>query len=113
MSSMTLELPETLRRRLEVQAQDEGVSLSQFILYTLAQQASIAYYVHPVSPETQQQEQEAFARLLSRVPAATDEEMEKFLAEREPSEPEPGLSPEIIARLQERIRSKSAASNKS
>jgi hypothetical protein len=106
MNRVILELPETLHRQLEAQARNEGVSLSQYILYALTRQASFAYYVQPVSAEVRQQEREAFARLIESSPAATNEEMARFLREREPVEPEAELSPEAVAQLQRRIQDK-------
>ncbi len=110
MSVLTLELPETLYQQLESQAQSEGVSLAQFVLSKLTRQESFHYRVEAIPPEIQEQEREAFARLLESAPAATDEEMAQFLAEREPVEPEPELSPEVIARLRQRWQSKGASS---
>lgn len=106
MSSFTLELPDTLHRQLEALARNEGVSLAQYVIYAPTRQASFAYQMQAVWPEVQREEREALARLLSRVPAATDEEMAHFLVTREPVEPEPGLTPEIVARLRARMQSK-------
>lgn len=106
MSSFTLELPDTLHRQLEALARSEGVSLAQYVIYALTRQASFAYQVQAVSPEVQREEREAFARLLARAPAATDEEMAHFLATREPVEADPELTPEIVARMRARMQSK-------
>ncbi|MCB0211709.1 MAG: hypothetical protein KDJ52_20390 [Anaerolineae bacterium] len=46
----------------------------------------------------------AYEAVLSRLgPEATDEEVERYLSEREQVEPEAGLEPEAIIRLKERI----------
>lgn len=106
MSSLTLELPETLHRQLETLARNEGVSLAQYVMYALTRQASFAYQVQAVSPEIQQQEREEFARLLASLRGGSEEEVDQILAEREPSEPESALPPDVIARLRARMQSK-------
>ena len=108
MSVLTLELPDTLYQQLEAEAHSEGVSLAQFVLSKLTRQESFHYRVEALPPEVQEQEREAFAHLMGSVPPATHEEMEQFLAEREPVEPEPDLSPEVVARLRQRWQSRRA-----
>ncbi len=56
-------------------------------------------------PQKQVSEQyKAFEALLSRLgKEASDEEIEQYLSEREPVEPEAGLKPEALARFKERI----------
>ena len=53
MSRLTLRLPETLHQQLSEQANREGISLNQYIVYALTRQA--AYTVHPVSDTDWQQ----------------------------------------------------------
>jgi hypothetical protein len=111
MSVLTLELPDTLYQQLEAQARSEGTPLAQFVLTKLIPQESFHYHVEAIPAEVQEQEREAFARLMGSAPPATDEEMKRFLAEREPVEPEPDLSPEVVARLRQRWQSKDASSS--
>ena len=49
MSRLTLRLPETLHRHLEILARREQISLNQYIVYALTRQSTLAYYVqaHP------------------------------------------------------------------
>ena len=110
MSVLTLELPDTLYQQLEAQARSEGLSLSQFVVSKLTR-SSLQYRVETIPTDIQQQEREAFARLMTSAPAATDEEMKKFLASREPAESEPDLSPEAVTNLRQRWQNKQAAAH--
>jgi hypothetical protein len=102
-SRVTLQLPETLHRHLVSQAQREGVSLQQYILYTLTRQLAHSYTVHIVSEEAVAQQQTQFAALLAELGQADPAALTTALAAREPSTPEPDLTPDVIARLQERL----------
>ena len=59
MSRLTLRLPESLHRRLAAQAEREGISLNQYIVYSLTRESTLA------SIDGQRAE---FDRLLSRYP---------------------------------------------
>jgi hypothetical protein len=103
MSQLTVELPETLHHQLESLAQTEGVSLSQYVLFALTRQATLSYTVRSV-PETEiAQQRTAFATLLNNLGQASFSEIEKVMQEREIVEPEIGLTPEVVKRLQNRI----------
>lgn len=121
MGRFTLRIPKTLHNELEVLAKDEGISLNQYIIYTLTQkvtaeklavegkrltseQAAFLANVKLVPPEQVAEQKAAFEALLSRLgPEATDEEVEQYLSEREFVEPEPELEAEAVIRLKERI----------
>lgn len=121
MGRFTLRIPKTLHTELEVLAKGEGISLNQYIVYTLTQkvtaeklaiegtgltpeQAEFLAHAKLVSPEQVAEQRTAFETLLTRLgPVATDEEVEQYLLEREPVEPEAELEPEAINRLKERI----------
>ena len=49
MSQLVLEIPETLHHQLEKLAQNEGVSLNQYLVSALTQKATSAYKVEAVS----------------------------------------------------------------
>jgi hypothetical protein len=121
MGRFTLRIPKTLHSELEVLARDEGISLNQYIVYTLTQkvtaeklglegkrltaaQARFLANVKPIPPEQVAEQKAAFETLLSRLgPEATDEEVADYLSERESIEPEPELEPEAVTRLKARI----------
>jgi HicB family len=103
MSRVTLQLPETLHRHLASQAQLEGVSLQQYILYTLTRQLAYSYTVQVVSEEAVAQQQTQLAALLAAMGQADPEALTTALAAREPSAPEPDLTPDVLRRLQARL----------
>jgi len=103
MSQLTLKLPETLHHQLQTLAQGEGVSLSQYILFALTRQATFSYHVQSVPDKDISQQRSDFANLLNSLGQASFSEIEKIMQEREVVEPEPGLTPEAVQRLQERI----------
>ena len=104
MSRLTLRLPETLHQQLTHLADGEGVSLNQYIVYALTRQMTLAYTVLTVSDVEIKQQQQAFQSLINKLGQASPEEIELALATRELVEPEPELSADVIALLQERIR---------
>ena len=103
MSRLTLRLPESLHRRLEALAENEQISLNQYIVYALTQQVTIAYTVQPLPATIIAEQRAAYTALLQRLGQASFKEVERVLAEREPVELESGLTPEVMTRLQERI----------
>jgi hypothetical protein len=103
MSQLTLELPETLHHQLHSLAQNEGVSLSQYVLFALTRQVTLSYTVRSV-PETETAQQRlAFAALLNNLGQTSFSEIEKVMQEREVVDPETGLTSEVVKRLQSRI----------
>jgi hypothetical protein len=121
MGRFTLRIPKTLHNELEVLAKSEGISLNQYIIYTLTQkvtaakvavegkrltseQAEFLANVKLVSPEQVAEQRTTFEVLLTRLgPEATDEEVEQYLSERETVDPEAELEPEAVNRLKEHI----------
>lgn len=109
MSRLTLRLPQTLHQQLIQLAEDEGVSLNQYIVYALTRQVVLAYAVSTVPEEEVSQQKQAFKSLLQGLGQASSTEIEVALAEREMVQPEAELSPEIIARLQQQIQNAAKA----
>jgi len=121
MGRFTLRIPKTLHSELEVLAKGEGISLNQYIIYSLTQkvtaeklvvedkalsseQAKLLANIKLVSPEQVAEQRSAFEALLSRLgPEARDEEVEQYLSEREVVAPETELEQEAVNRLKERI----------
>src|SRR5262245_14148353 len=103
MSRLTLRLPETLHRQLEVQARREGVSLNQYIVYALSRQLVQNYTVHTVPEEAVAQQQAQFTALLRQLGQASPEAMSAVLAARDHVEPEPDLTPDVVAQLRARL----------
>jgi hypothetical protein len=103
-SRLTLRLPETLHQQLASLAEREGVSLNQYIVYALTRQTTSAYTVKMVSEAEVEREEQAFQSLISRWRQVSPAEVESILAARDPAEPEPELSADLVARIKERIR---------
>jgi hypothetical protein len=103
MGRLTVRLPGTLHAQLTSLAEQEGVSLNQYIVYALTRQVTLAYIVQPVPEQEVAQQQASFAAVLQSLGQASFDEIEAVLSEREPVEPEYGLNRERVARLQERL----------
>lgn len=103
MGRLTVRLPGTLHEQLTELAEEEGVSLNQYIVYALTRQVTLDYTVHPVSESAVAEQRAAYTALLTQLGAASFREVEAVLAEREPVEAEEGLTPELVGRLRARI----------
>lgn len=77
--------------------------MNQYIVFALTRQATLVYTVQAVPEEEVKRQRAAFSALLGGLGKGSYEEIEKTLREREATEPENGLSPEVMKRLQERI----------
>lgn len=108
MSRVSVRMPESLHRQLSRQADQEGVSLNQYLVYLLAQRSAPEYSVHPVASEEVEEQRAAYASLLDRLGSASHREIGAALAGRAPVEAEPGLTPEVVERLRERIGTRAA-----
>jgi hypothetical protein len=106
MSRLTLRLPASLHQQLSEQASQEGVSLNQYIVYALTRQVSQNYVVESVSAKTVQQQNASFQKLLDDLGQATPEEVTLALNSREIIDPEPELTPEIMAKFRQKILGK-------
>lgn len=104
MSRLTLRLPETLHKQLAHLAENEGVSLNQYIVYALTCQAVLAHEIQVIPEVDVEQQKQAFQSLLKQLGQASTSEIESVLATREQVDAEAELSPDAVAHLQERIR---------
>jgi len=108
MSRFTVRLPETLHVQLASLADREGVSLNQYIVFALTRQATLAYTVRCIPESEVAQQRATFTALLQSLGQGSPEEVKAVLDAREPAEPEPELTPDIVARLRARIAGKAA-----
>lgn len=111
MSRLTVRLPDTLHRQLSNAAQDEGVSLNQYIVYALTRQVTLAYTVHPVPTAEVAEQRASYTALLQNLGQATFEEIKAVMEAREKATPEQEITPEVIERLQERLSQARARQN--
>ena len=110
MSRLTVRLPDTLHHQLSDMAKAEGISLNQYIVYSLTRQVTLAYTVHPVPASEVTEQRAAYTALLQSLGQATFEEIESALEMREEASSEQELTPQVIERLQERL-SQASGSN--
>ncbi len=103
MSRLTLRLPESLHRQLEALATGEAVSLNQYIVYALTKQVTQAYTVQAVPEKVVAEQRAAYATLLQSLGRASFQEVRTILDERETVQPEPGLTPDKIEKLRQKI----------
>jgi len=103
MGRFTLRLPETLHNELEARAQQEGVSLNQYIVYMLTRQVASTYTIQVLPEKTVKEQKATYEKLLDSLGEASLAKTKAFLADRETAEPEESLTDEVIARLEKRI----------
>lgn len=63
MSRFTLRLPNSLHRQLKEQAHEEGISLNQYIVYSLTRQVATTDVGYAVSKEEMKEREAEFAGL--------------------------------------------------
>lgn len=107
MSQLTLKLLQALNKQLIYLAENEENSLHQYIVYVLTHQIALNcnYRVRKTIAEELKQQEEDFQTFLSGLGQVSLQEAKAILDSRELVDPEPELSPDIIARFQKRIGS--------
>jgi hypothetical protein len=103
MSRLTLRLPDSLHQQLEQMAENEQISLNQYIVYALTRQLTLAYNVQSVPEKVVTEERAAYSMLLQTLGRGSFDEIQHALAARETVEPEPGLTPEVVESLRAKI----------
>lgn len=103
MNEVTLQLPKTLYRNLEIMAEREAISLNQYILYVLTRQISGEYMVRVIPEEDASRQKESFDILLKKWGKISTTDVDKILDRREPMEPEADINPEAVRKLKNRI----------
>ncbi|MDX9991987.1 MAG: toxin-antitoxin system HicB family antitoxin [Anaerolineales bacterium] len=106
MSRLTLRLPDSLHRQLEQTAENEQISLNQYIVYALTRQLTLAYNVQALSDKVVAEERAAYSALLQTLGRASFDEIQRALAAREAVAPEAGLTPEVMENLRAKMRKK-------
>lgn len=102
MSRLTLRLPDSLHGQLEALAEQEAVSLNQYIVYALTRQVTLAYTVQHVPEKAIREQRAAYNALLQSLGQASAAEIAAALDAREAVTPEEGLTTEVLERLQQR-----------
>ncbi len=101
MTRLTLRLPNSLHEQLRAAAKREGVSLNQYVVYTLAQSSTLG--LRKRTDEEVEAQTEAFHSYLEDTPRASEEEVRAFLEARTPATPD--VSTESLESLQSHLKS--------
>ncbi len=78
MSSLNVNIPESLRRRAQSLAQDDGVPLDQFIATALAEKVAVLDADSYIRERAARGSRENFDRVLSKVPDIEPEEHDRI-----------------------------------
>ena len=78
MSTLNVNIPESLRRRAQSLAQDDGVPLDQFIATALAEKVAVLDADSYIRERAARGSREKFDRVLSRVPDVEPEEQDRL-----------------------------------
>ena len=77
MSTLNVNIPESLRRRAQSLAQDDGVPLDQFIATALAEKVAVLDADSYIRERAARGSREKFDRVLSKVPDIEPEEHDR------------------------------------
>ena len=77
MSTLNVNIPESLRRRAQSLAQDDGISLDQFIATALAEKVAVLDADSYIRARAARGSREKFERVLSKVPDVEPEENDR------------------------------------
>lgn len=78
MSTLNVNIPESLRRRAQALAQDDGVPLDQFIATALAEKVAVLDADSYIRERAARGSREKFDRVLSKVPDVEPEEHDRL-----------------------------------
>lgn len=109
MGRFTVRLPDTLHHELESRAQQEGVSLNQYVVYALTQKVTPAYTIQVLPDADLHRQGERFDALLKRLETLDQIEMRDFLDSRELAEPEDAETAALIAQVEQKLAAVEAA----
>lgn len=103
MSRLTLRLPTSMHEMLEERAREEGVSMNQFIVYALARQLTGDKLVQAVPEQVVAEQRAHYRTLLDTLGRASHADIRKALDERDPADPETGLTSDVVAKIRESL----------
>jgi hypothetical protein len=78
MSTLSVNIPESLRRRAQALAHDDGVPLEQFIATALAEKVAVLDADEYIRERAARGSREKFDRVLSKVPDVEPEENDRI-----------------------------------
>lgn len=103
MGRFTVRLPDSLHHELEAKAQQEGVSLNQYVVYALTEKVTPAYIIQVLPDAAFSEQAKRFAALLKRLQTLEPTEMRAFLDTREIAEPEDAETAGLIAQVEAKL----------
>ncbi len=103
MRRLTLRLPETLFHRLELLADSEGISLNQYLVYSLTQNVARAYRTIPVPQDEIARQHRQLDRLIASLGVVSDEEFDAILEEGDLDENGTGLDNDLQSLIEAKI----------
>jgi len=92
MPRLTVELPNSLHAQVKALAESEGVSVNQYVCYALAWQVAQMDETRPDAPS-------AYQALVDDLHEGAPDDLDAALDAREPTEPDPGPTAEVVARF--------------
>jgi uncharacterized protein YpbB len=107
MSRLTLRLPDSLHLQLESLAENEQVSLNQYIVYALTRQTTLDYTIQAIPEKVLAEQRAHYTTLLQSLGQASFEQIESALDERESVDLDPGLTPEVAEALRRKLSNQS------
>ena len=78
MSTMSIRLPDSLHKRLKALAEQEGVSMNQFITLALTEKVSALLTVDYLKDRAQRGDRKRFEAILATVPDVEPEEADQL-----------------------------------
>lgn len=78
MSTLSIQLPDSLYRDLKKLAQEEGVSLNQLVTLAVAEKVSALRTASYLEARAQRGNREAFERVLAKVPDVEPEDQDRL-----------------------------------
>ena len=78
MSKLEVNLPESLRRRAQSLAQNDGVPLAQFVTTALAEKVAVLDADSYIRARTARGDRDKFDRVMAKVPDAEPEENDRL-----------------------------------
>jgi len=78
MSALSLRLPKSLHEQLREVAQEEGISVNQFVMLAVAEKVASLSAIEYLEKRAKRGSQEKFIEILSKVPDIEPEEFDKL-----------------------------------
>lgn len=78
MSALSLRLPKSLHEQLREVAQEEGISVNQFVMLAVAEKVAAISTIEYLEKRAKRGNRERFLEILNKVPAVEPEEFDRL-----------------------------------